>query len=52
MFEQRRIDAERVVITEPVVGSDWPVHLMYIETGMAFTPRSVCGCPILVARTP
>lgn len=32
MFEQRRIDAERVVITEPVVGSDWPVHLMYIET--------------------
>ena len=26
------IDAEHVVITEPVAGSDVPVHLMYVET--------------------
>ena len=26
------LDPENVVITEPVPGSDMPVHLMYVET--------------------
>jgi len=32
MFKEQEIDAERVVITEQVAGSDRPVHLMYVET--------------------
>lgn len=32
MDEARRLDPERVVITEPVPGSDIPVRLMYLET--------------------
>ena len=31
-MEPDRIDPERVVVTEPVAGSDYPVHLMYVET--------------------
>ena len=31
-MEPNPIDPERVVITEPVEGSDHPVHLMYVET--------------------
>ena len=32
MNSSDRIDPEQVVVTEPVEGSDIPVHLMYVET--------------------
>lgn len=32
MSDAQAIDPEQVVITEPVEGSDLPVHLMYVET--------------------
>jgi dienelactone hydrolase len=57
MFERQSLDPEMVVITEPVEGSDVPVHLMYVETwdglytpiGLRFPPSGGPHPVILLA---